>query len=54
MTDAALFKMTEHAAVPEHAPVHPVKVEPTAGVAERMMRVFAAAVSEQSVPQAIP
>ena len=54
MTEAALFKMTEHAAVPVHAPVQPVKVEPTAGVAERMMRVFAATVSEQLEPQAIP
>ena len=45
---------TSQVPVPLHAPLQPVKVEPSSGLAERLTVVPSLYDSEQSVPQFIP
>ena len=46
--------VTAHVAVPEQAPLQPMKVEPDIGMAARVIAVPAAIVCEQLAPQLIP
>jgi hypothetical protein len=48
------FIVTVHAPVPVHAPVHPAKVQPDAGVAVSDTAVPTAKPEEQTWPQLIP
>lgn len=53
-TAVAIVAVTTHAAVPVQAPVHPVKVEPTVGVAVNVTIVPATKLAEQVTPQSRP
>ena len=52
-TDWAAFMVTVQACVPEHAPLHPVKIEPEDGVAKRVTVVPLLYVALQAAPQLI-
>ena len=49
MTPVSASNATVHAPVPEHAPLHPVKVEPDAGLAFTVTTVPAGKLAEQLV-----
>jgi hypothetical protein len=57
VTDAAAFMVTEQVPVPEHAPLHPVKLDPEAGVSVRVTMVpvlkFAVQVPGQLIPAGV-
>src|SRR5262249_23630494 len=55
VTERAWSMVTWQVPVPEHpSPVHPVKSEPTSGVAVRVTLVLEAKPGEQGAPQVIP
>jgi hypothetical protein len=54
VTLRAALIVTVQLPVPEHAPLHPPKLEPEAGVAVNVTTVPEGKLSEQSVPQLIP
>jgi hypothetical protein len=55
VTDLACVTETTHVAVPEHpAPVHPVKIDPVAGVAPSVTSVSYSKLAEQVGPQSTP
>src|SRR5665213_3594861 len=53
-TAVSLSRVRLHGAVPEHAPVHPVKVEPSLGFAVSVTEVPLAKVALHIKPQVIP
>jgi len=54
VTELAEFKVTEHAAVPEHAPDQPAKTEPAAGAAVNCTTLPAVKLALHAFPQLIP
>ena len=54
VTFLAALIVIEQMPMPEHAPLHPVKVEPAFGVAVRVTMVLCAKEEEQFVVQVIP
>jgi hypothetical protein len=54
LTAAAAFIVTLQVPVPLHAPPQPAKVEPEAGVADKLTTVPLAKLAEQVAPQEIP
>jgi hypothetical protein len=54
VTDSSLFIVTVQVPAPEHAPDHPLKLEPGAGVAVRATEVPCEKAYEQVEPQLMP
>lgn len=54
VTDLLAVRFNTQLAVPVHAPLHPVKVEPTSGVAVRVTVVPWGKVAEHVAPQSMP
>lgn len=54
VTVLAAFMATVHAPVPVHAPPHPAKTDPAAGVAVRVTELLAAKLAEHVPPQSMP
>ena len=54
VTDSAAFKTTVQIAVPEHGPLQPMKLDPEAALAVRVITVPLEKLAEQVAPQFIP
>ena len=54
VTVLAAFMVTTHEPVPVHAPPHPAKADPAAGVAVSVTELLAAKLAEQAPPQSMP
>ncbi len=54
VTALAAFMVTVHEPVPVHAPLHPAKADPAAGVAVSVTELLAAKFAEHVPPQSMP